>query len=118
MQLHANICLTGRTDSVSLNIIVLITDTCQMYESLILICVLVQIWCILTDTGEVDLVDRSHSASHTLTVCTYPEVSTAGVYTVIIWCITVLIYLSYNCERSLFLDQTAFSIKESHCNSY
>ncbi|XP_068580561.1 adenylate cyclase type 8 [Cebidichthys violaceus] len=32
------------------------------------------IWCILTDTGEADVMDRTSTASRPLTVCTYPEV--------------------------------------------
>ena len=33
-------------------------------------------WCILTDTWEADITDRTNAASRPLTVCTYPEVKT------------------------------------------
>ncbi|KAE8286859.1 Adenylate cyclase type 8 [Larimichthys crocea] len=32
------------------------------------------VWCILTDTGEADVMDKINTASRPLTVCTYPEV--------------------------------------------
>ncbi|XP_041815308.1 adenylate cyclase type 8 [Chelmon rostratus] len=32
------------------------------------------LWCILTDTGDADVMDRTNTASRPLTVCTYPEV--------------------------------------------
>ncbi|XP_034383026.1 adenylate cyclase type 8 [Cyclopterus lumpus] len=32
------------------------------------------VWCILSDTGEADVMDRTNSASRPLSVCTYPEV--------------------------------------------
>ncbi|XP_070781496.1 adenylate cyclase type 8 [Enoplosus armatus] len=32
------------------------------------------VWCILTDTGEADVMDRTNAASHPITICTYPEV--------------------------------------------
>nr|XP_019953209.1 PREDICTED: adenylate cyclase type 8-like [Paralichthys olivaceus] len=32
------------------------------------------VWCILTNTGEADMMDRTNTASRPLTVCTYPEV--------------------------------------------
>lgn len=42
-------------------------------------CVCIQVWCILTDTEEADVMDRANTASHPLTVCTSPEVRTAAV---------------------------------------
>uniref|UniRef100_A0A671XTY1 adenylate cyclase n=1 Tax=Sparus aurata TaxID=8175 RepID=A0A671XTY1_SPAAU len=32
------------------------------------------VWCILTDTGEADVMDRTNTASHPLSICTYPEI--------------------------------------------
>ncbi|XP_059212269.1 adenylate cyclase type 8 [Centropristis striata] len=32
------------------------------------------VWCIFTDSGEIDVMDRANPASRPLTVCTYPEV--------------------------------------------
>ncbi|XP_036942190.1 adenylate cyclase type 8 isoform X3 [Acanthopagrus latus] len=32
------------------------------------------VWCILTDTGEADVMDRTNAASRPLSICTYPEV--------------------------------------------
>ncbi|XP_053192662.1 adenylate cyclase type 8 [Scomber japonicus] len=32
------------------------------------------LWCILMDTDEADVMDRTSTAAHTLTVCTYPEI--------------------------------------------
>ncbi|XP_042247445.1 adenylate cyclase type 8 [Thunnus maccoyii] len=32
------------------------------------------VWCILTDTEEADIIDRTTTASRPLTVCTYPEI--------------------------------------------
>lgn len=33
-----------------------------------------QVWCILKDLGDADVMDRTNTASRPLTVCTYPEV--------------------------------------------
>lgn len=35
-----------------------------------------QVWCILTDTEEADVTDKTSTGSSPLTVCTYPEVRT------------------------------------------
>ncbi|XP_071335330.1 adenylate cyclase type 8 [Trachinotus anak] len=32
------------------------------------------VWCILTNTGEADIMDKTDTASYPLTVCTYPEI--------------------------------------------
>lgn len=40
---------------------------------------IVQVWCILKDSGDADVMDRTNTASRPLTVCTYPEVWTSVV---------------------------------------
>uniref|UniRef100_A0A8P4KL98 Adenylate cyclase type 8 n=1 Tax=Dicentrarchus labrax TaxID=13489 RepID=A0A8P4KL98_DICLA len=51
------------------------------------------LWCILTDTGETDVVDKTNTASRPLTVCTYPE---AFVLSGVIAMVTCAVFLRLN----------------------
>nr|XP_046228602.1 adenylate cyclase type 8 [Scatophagus argus] len=51
------------------------------------------VWCILSDMGEADVVDKTNTASRPLTVCTYPE---AFVLSVVIAMVTCAVFLRLN----------------------
>ncbi|XP_049914175.1 adenylate cyclase type 8 [Epinephelus moara] len=51
------------------------------------------VWCILTDTGEAEVIDRTNTASRALTVCTYPEVF---VLSSVIAMVTCAVFLRLN----------------------
>ncbi|XP_035534482.1 adenylate cyclase type 8 [Morone saxatilis] len=51
------------------------------------------LWCILTDTGETDVVDKTNTAPRPLTVCTYPE---AFVLSGVIAMVTCAVFLRLN----------------------
>lgn len=55
-----------------------IRNVCLCTPSFSDLYICVQVWCILTDTGEADVMDKINTASRPLTVCTYPEVRTAA----------------------------------------
>lgn len=39
----------------------------------------IQLWCILKDTEEADVIDKTNATSRPLTICTYPEVCIAAI---------------------------------------
>ncbi|XP_054475053.1 adenylate cyclase type 8 [Anoplopoma fimbria] len=51
------------------------------------------VWCILADTGEADVMDRTNTASRPLTVCTYPEVY---ILSAVIAMVTCAVFLRLN----------------------